>query len=414
MKKYDIFISSKSEDYSLAEGVCDFLKANGLKVFIASRELQKIGEAQYAKAIDEVLDNSAHMIVVASSLENIKSKWVEYEWSLFSNDLKSGYREGNLITILSDAIELKTLPGSLRHQQSFNLNSYKDYILDYLRVESNQETINFSNGDKYIGQTKDGKPHGQGIMYYIGGDKYEGEWNSGMRHGQGIMYYASGDIFKCWYDNDKYVKRIIEQNFLEKIRCYLKNHRRGCIYSLACLVVLLTSISIYYWINYNPNSSSHPIPENCDYITIDLGLPSRTLWCNKNIGAKKTSDFGNLYAWKDDIATQELGNCWSIPSEVQFKELIDECEWRWITDNNNNGFLIVGKNGNSIFLPAGGWEKDSIEHRDKYGYYWSSTLSANKQYARQLLFSKEGKGYVGNGELHVGRSVRPIYHNITK
>lgn len=237
MKKYDIFISSKSEDYSLAEGVCDFLEANGLKVFIASRELQKIGEAQYAKAIDEVLDNSAHMIVVASSLENIKTKWVEYEWSLFSNDLKSGYREGNLITILSDAVELKTLPGSLRHQQSFNLNTYKNHILDYLRVDSseeghnspNQETIIFSNGDKYIGQTKDGKPHGQGVAYYANGCKYEGEWKGDIRHGQGIYYWpdgekyegewkgdvrhgqgiyydTNGDIFNCWFNNGELIK----------------------------------------------------------------------------------------------------------------------------------------------------------------------------------------------------------------
>lgn len=60
------------------------------------------------------------MIVVASSVYNIKSKWVKYEWSTFSNDIKSGYRDSNLLTILSGNIELKTLPTSLRHQQSFN------------------------------------------------------------------------------------------------------------------------------------------------------------------------------------------------------------------------------------------------------------------------------------------------------
>ena len=295
------------------------------------------------------------------------------------------------------------MPASLRHRQSFNLNSYKNHILDYLRVNSSEhgdnspkeETISFTNGDKYIGQVKNGKPHGQGVMYYAG-----------------------GDIFKCWYDNDRLVKRRKqEQNFLEKIRCFLKNHRRGCIYSLSCLVVLLTSISVYYWINLDSTSidlKSDTINENCEYIFIDLGLRSGTLWCNKNFGAKSDSDFGNLYEWKEDIATQELGNCWSIPSEDQFKELIDSCEWSWISVNNINGFRIVGKNGNSIFLPAGGWGKDSIEYRNKYGYYWSSTLSANKQYARQLLFPKKGKGYVGNGELHVGRSVRPVYHKIAK
>lgn len=78
--KYDVFISSKSEDYHLAEEVYDFLTKSGLSAFIASEELQKIGEAQYANAIDEALDESVHMVVVASSLRYINSKWVKYEW----------------------------------------------------------------------------------------------------------------------------------------------------------------------------------------------------------------------------------------------------------------------------------------------------------------------------------------------
>lgn len=138
-KKYDVFISSKSADYHLAEEVYNFLTHRGLHVFIASEELKKIGEAQYADAIDEVLDNSIHMIVVASSLDYIKSKWVKYEWSTFSNDLKSGYRDGNLLTILSGSVELKMLPASLRHQQSFNFDSYKNDILDYLKPCQNSD-----------------------------------------------------------------------------------------------------------------------------------------------------------------------------------------------------------------------------------------------------------------------------------
>ena len=136
---YDVFISSKSEDYHLAEEVYDFLTKNGLSAFIASEELQKIGEAQYANAIDEALDESVHMVVVASSLSHINSKWVRYEWSTFSNDLKSGYRDGNLLTILSGSIELKSLPASLRHQQSFHFDSYKKGILDYLKIHLKKE-----------------------------------------------------------------------------------------------------------------------------------------------------------------------------------------------------------------------------------------------------------------------------------
>lgn len=152
MKKYDVFISSKSEDYHYAEEVYDFLTASGLSVFIASEELKKIGESQYADAIDEALDDSVHIVVVASSLDNIKSKWVKYEWSTFSNDLKSGYREGNLLTILIGDFKLKDLPPSLRHHQSFNKESYKNDILGYLKVYQNEDEneADDKKGNKYL------------------------------------------------------------------------------------------------------------------------------------------------------------------------------------------------------------------------------------------------------------------------
>ena len=68
-KKYDVFISSKSEDYPIAERVYDFLVANGLSVFLASKELEKIGKDDYSEAIDDALNVTHHMIVVASSIE---------------------------------------------------------------------------------------------------------------------------------------------------------------------------------------------------------------------------------------------------------------------------------------------------------------------------------------------------------
>lgn len=131
-KEYEIFISSKSEDYFLAEQIYNYLAKNGYSVFLASMELQKIGESAYSLAVDSALDVCTHMIVVSSSIDHIKSKWVQYEWNTFSNDVKSGYKTGNLITILTDNIELKLLPASLRHQQSFGFDTYRNNILGYL------------------------------------------------------------------------------------------------------------------------------------------------------------------------------------------------------------------------------------------------------------------------------------------
>ena len=34
-----------------------------------------------------------------------------------------------------------------------------------------------------------------------------------------------------------------------------------------------------------------------NYNYVDLGLPSGTLWCNKNLGAEDETDLGNYYQW---------------------------------------------------------------------------------------------------------------------
>ena len=135
--KYDVFISAKSEDYDLARRVFKFLVDNGLSVFLATAELRKIGMSQYAEAIDLALDGSRHMIVVASCIDHIRSPFVHYEWSVFCNDLKSGYRTGNLLTILADGISLRELPPSLRHHQSYRFDDYEANVLPFLSENAN-------------------------------------------------------------------------------------------------------------------------------------------------------------------------------------------------------------------------------------------------------------------------------------
>ena len=44
------------------------------------------------------------------------------------------------------------------------------------------ETINYDNGDKYVGEVRNGKPHGQGIFSFRGGQKYFGEFKDGQPH----------------------------------------------------------------------------------------------------------------------------------------------------------------------------------------------------------------------------------------
>ena len=58
-----------------------------------------------------------------------------------------------------------------------------------------QETINYKSGNKYVGELKDGKKHGQGTYTWADGEKYVGEYKDGKRHGQGTYTWANGDKY---------------------------------------------------------------------------------------------------------------------------------------------------------------------------------------------------------------------------
>lgn len=66
-------------------------------------------------------------------------------------------------------------------------------------------TYRWSNGDKYVGNYKDGKKHGQGTYTFANGDKYVGEFKNGVLDGFAIKYFADGTIEKegIW-KNDKF------------------------------------------------------------------------------------------------------------------------------------------------------------------------------------------------------------------
>ena len=55
-----------------------------------------------------------------------------------------------------------------------------------------QGTFNWSDGDKYVGEYKDGKYHGQGTLTLTNGTRYEGEWKDGFVNGQGTYTFRSG------------------------------------------------------------------------------------------------------------------------------------------------------------------------------------------------------------------------------
>lgn len=167
---------------------------------------------------------------------------------------------------------------------------------------------------------------------------------------------------------------------------------------------------------------------------VDLGLPSGTLWADRNIGADAPEDAGEYfrfgetvaftedspeYVYDDiegsiagterDAATVNLGKNYKMPTLDQIKELLEECTWTWTEQNGVNGMKVTGPNGNSIFLPASGYRDNSggtLYSVGSYGYYWSAS-PYSRNYSLNLYFYSKNR-YWNNDERANGYSVRAV------
>lgn len=132
-KKYDVFISSKSEDYPIAREICSFLENKGYVVFFAEKSIPFGADSLFKKTIDSALDSAMNMIVVCSNPEFLKDGWVYYEWNTFSVEILSGRKsKSNILTVIDASLSISKLPIGLRSYQSLCVISYKETICDYL------------------------------------------------------------------------------------------------------------------------------------------------------------------------------------------------------------------------------------------------------------------------------------------
>ena len=184
---------------------------------------------------------------------------------------------------------------------------------------------------------------------------------------------------------------------------------------------------------------------------VDLGLPSGTLWATCNVGATTPEDYGDYFAWgetapkatydwgnyfdtndggstftkynneggktvldpEDDAAHVNWGGSWRMPTMAEWRELFDNCTWKWTTQNGIKGYKVTsnkaGYTDKFIFLPAAGSCYGSGPYNvGSYGRYWSSSLGDGRSdYARRVDFSS-GSSSIGILYRYYGQSVRPV------
>lgn len=133
--EYDVFLSYKSEDVSMATTIYNFLTQHGKMVFFSKETLPRLGESEYKDAIFEAIDHSKHMIVVGSDPDYLKTPWVKREWDAFDNELLEERKDGNLLLVLSDsaATDKGKLPTQLRKYEIVRMSEFRERLLSYLR-----------------------------------------------------------------------------------------------------------------------------------------------------------------------------------------------------------------------------------------------------------------------------------------
>lgn len=126
---------------------------------------------------------------------------------------------------------------------------------------------------------------------------------------------------------------------------------------------------------------------------VDLGLPSGTLWKDKN-------EDGGFYTYEE--ALSKFGD--KLPTKEQLEELNSKCQWTW----TGSGYKVTGPNGNSISLPAAGYRNCNgrVVNVGSDGHYWSSTPRGS-DYAWRLGFGSGGVGMNLTDRCN-GRSVRLV------
>lgn len=176
-----------------------------------------------------------------------------------------------------------------------------------------------------------------------------------------------------------------------------------------------------------------------EYPFVDLGLS--VLWAKYNLGAIKETEHGDYFSWKDihnnslfSICSTEkckidisgyynkqdviLGSCSPdirMPSLQDFTELIRNCQWERSVIDGVNGYKVIGKNGNHIFLPiSGSIDKSGNNSVNHYGQYLSSSYQNDNvdHYLLLRYYENEYKIYEYNDGLTTGRTIRPVIDRV--
>lgn len=215
------------------------------------------------------------------------------------------------------------------------------------------------------------------------------------------------------------------------VRAYAENPK-GISYGTAVSVTTKTADGKDPWQPTEPDENG----------AVDLGLSVK--WAAWNVGATAPEEYGDYYAWGEvetkvdytegnykfmyldsydcveyslpgglndisgteyDAATINMGKEWRMPTKLELVELNDASTAVWTTYKGVDGMRIIGPNGNSIFLPSGGFRSEyGGQNKGKSGKYWTSSLYPD--WNRGAFIYSWGRNALGTESIGVGSEAR--------
>ena len=138
--------------------------------------------------------------------------------------------------------------------------------------------------------------------------------------------------------------------------------------------------------------------------------------CNKSVSTLQSEGWitaDGVLAPEHDAAKKHRGGDWRMPTQQEFVDLINKCDWVWTTVNGVAGYVVRGRDSyasKSIFLPCAGYGiGTSPVYAGSNGGYWSSVPRSGIYYlAWNLDFYSSNLSTNSDGDRYFGRSVRPL------
>lgn len=437
---HDVFISYSSKNSKTAQAICHLFEENGVRCWMAPRDIPM--GSKYAAVISQAIKGCKAVVLVFSEQSAI-SPWVESEINIaFSNHKPIfPYKIDKAVLANYDAFYLML---NNRHW----IDSYPDFRS---RFDELVQTVG-----KYVGvdvQQKNPEPHtphtpkprrwwlwaliaalvvvvgalllgGSGEQGRRTKEKAEAERIAQERRADSLARVVEAErhrsdslaIMAQRLEKENNVRTEAERKAAEKAeqdRLAKEKAKKECI-------AKEQQDEPSVWLDANERELKRHMGIIEGYEYVDLGLS--VLWATCNLGATKPSDKGS-YCWisnsedkikggivENDVVSSVWSPSWCLPTNEEWNELAEKCEWVKGTLDNSEGWWITGPSGASIWLPVGGCVNilGEMMHEGSCVYY-SGTVSSYK--LQNYVFMNDGihRGIDKEGRLYMSQKlVRPV------